>query len=72
MPLREQAETAKRYLILRDEQRTLEISLWMERLEELGLDTPAGDLEPPDIKAGKRIGIDYAEEAIDFPWRFYV
>ena len=43
-----------------------------ERLEELGLDTPAGDLEPPDIKAGKRIGIDYAEEAIDFPWRFYV
>ena len=22
--------------------------------------------------AGKRIGIDYAEEAIDFPWRFYL
>ena len=34
-PLREQAETARRFLLLRDEQRTLEISLWMERLEEL-------------------------------------
>jgi len=34
-PLREQAETAKRFLLLRDEQRTLEISLWMERLEEI-------------------------------------
>lgn len=27
---------------------------------------------PDDIQAGKRIGIDYAEEAADFPWRFYV
>ncbi len=34
-PLREQAETARRFLLLRDEQRTLEISLWMERLEEI-------------------------------------
>ncbi len=34
-PLRGQAETAKRYLILRDELRVLEISLWMEKLEEL-------------------------------------
>ena len=24
------------------------------------------------IKAGKRIGIDYAEEAVDFPWRFWL
>lgn len=31
-------------------------------------------LSVPDslIKAGKRIGIDYAEEAADFLWRFYV
>ena len=43
-----------------------------QRLEELGLATPAEDLEPLDIKVGKRIGIDYAEEAIDFPWRFYL
>ena len=26
---------------------------------------------PRDIKVGKRIGIDYAGEAVDFPWRFY-
>ena len=26
---------------------------------------------PPEIHTGKRIGIDYAEEAVDFPWRFY-
>lgn len=25
----------------------------------------------PTIHVGKRIGIDYAEEAVDFPWRFY-
>lgn len=27
---------------------------------------------PKDIKTGKRINIDYAEEARDFPWRFYL
>lgn len=43
-----------------------------ESLEELGLPTPPGDLAPLDIKVGKRIGIDYAEEAVDFPWRFYL
>lgn len=25
---------------------------------------------PFTVEAGKRIGIDYAEEAVDFPWRF--
>ncbi len=34
-PLREQAETAKRYLLLRDELRGLEISVWMENLDKL-------------------------------------
>ena len=30
-----------------------------------------GEAPPPfRIRAGKRIGIDYAEEAVDFPWRF--
>ena len=28
-------------------------------------------IKPEDIKAGKRIGIDYAEEAADYLWRFY-
>ena len=41
-------------------------------LEELGLPTPRADLEPPAVKTGKRIGIDYAQEAVDFPWRFYL
>ena len=27
---------------------------------------------PDEIHVGKRIGIDYAEEAADFPWRFYL
>ena len=27
---------------------------------------------PEPIRTSKRIGIDYAEEAIDFPWRFYL
>ena len=26
---------------------------------------------PERIQVGKRIGIDYAQEAIDFPWRFW-
>ena len=26
---------------------------------------------PQEIHTGKRIGIDYAQEAIDFPWRFW-
>ncbi len=34
-PLRDQAEKARRYLLLRDELRVLEISVWMERLEEI-------------------------------------
>jgi len=34
-PLRRQAEVAKKYLILRDELRGLEISLWMNELDEL-------------------------------------
>lgn len=43
-----------------------------ESLEGLGLTTPAEDLEPLEVKVGKRIGIDYAQEAVDFPWRFYL
>ncbi len=27
---------------------------------------------PPSIRIGTRIGIDYAQEAAAFPWRFYV
>ena len=41
-------------------------------LEELGLPASWSDLEPLDIHVGRRVGIDYAEEAVDFPWRFYL
>jgi chromosome segregation protein len=34
-PLREQAETAKKYLVLRDGLRLLEVSVWMETLDRL-------------------------------------
>ena len=37
-PLRKQAETAKKYLVLRDELRTLEISAWLENLQKLKAD----------------------------------
>ena len=30
------------------------------------------EILPQEIMAGKRIGIDYAEEAADYLWRFYV
>ena len=34
-PLRQQAATAKKYLVLRDELRVLEISVWLENLQNL-------------------------------------
>ena len=30
------------------------------------------EVKPSQIHAGKRIGIDYAEEAADYLWRFYL
>ena len=41
-------------------------------LTELGIETPDTDRTPATIHTGKRIGIDYAEEAADFPWRYYL
>ena len=41
-------------------------------LEDVGLVTPPEDLVPLDIQVSKRIGIDYAEEAVDFPWRYFI
>ncbi len=39
-------------------------------LGEAGLPEWPGDEGPLRIEAGKRIGIGYAQEAVDFPWRF--
>ena len=41
-----------------------------ERPEDAGLPPSPEDDGPLNITVGERIGIDYAEEAVDFPWRF--
>lgn len=41
-------------------------------LSEAGLPEWQEDQLPINIQTGKRIGIDYAEEARDFPWRFFL
>lgn len=41
-----------------------------DSLSDLGLPPCPGDEKPLKIKVDKRVGIDYAEEAVDFPWRF--
>lgn len=43
-----------------------------DSLSDLGLPPWPDDDKPLNIQVGKRIGIDYAEECADFPWRFYV
>ena len=42
-----------------------------DSLTDLGLPAEPSERIPAEVQAGKRIGIDYAEEAIHFPWRFY-
>ena len=43
-----------------------------QSLADLGLTPPEEDLRPPVIHTGERIGIAYAQEAVHFPWRFYL
>lgn len=43
-----------------------------DRLDDLGLPPCPEDEIPFEIKTGKRIGIDYAEECADYLWRFYL
>jgi len=50
-PLREQAETAKRFLMLRDELRGLEITVWLNDLETLRIKADKADA---DHKAAKQ------------------
>ena len=39
--------------------------------EDVGLPPEENIPHPIEIHVGKRVGIDYAEEAVDFPWRFF-
>ena len=60
-PLRTQAEKAKKYLILRDELRLLEISLWLDQLDEL---KAAGRKLEGDLRAAQTQR-DEARAALD-------
>ena len=50
-PLREQAETAKKYLLLRDTLRGLEISVWLHDLEALRMRAEKADADHEAAKA---------------------
>ena len=41
-----------------------------DSMEDVGLENPA--IGPEHLCTGPRIGVDYAEEARDFPWRFWL
>lgn len=43
-----------------------------DRLEDVGGVSPEGDRAPFTVLAGPRVGIDYAEEAVAFPWRYRI
>lgn len=43
-----------------------------DRLEDIGLSTPAEDRAPFSILTGPRVGIAYAQEAVYFPWRYRI
>ena len=48
-------------------------TLWLcESLSDLGLPPVPEDTGPFSIQSGPRIGIDYADEAVNFPWRFWL
>ncbi len=60
-PLKAQAETAKRYLVLRDELRQAEVSLWMQ-----GLDRLRGQAESVDRDyEASRAGLEAAKSALN-------
>ena len=60
-PLKKQAETAKRYLLLRDELRVAEVSVWLENLDRLRSQSEAA---AADYNASKK-ELDAAHAAVD-------
>ena len=60
-PLREQSERAKKYLVLRDELRLLEISVWLENLDALKASARKLELDFHTAEAER----DRAREALD-------
>ena len=48
-------------------------SFWLcDNPQDFGVDLPHQPVSPKDIHTSPRVGINYAEEAVDFPWRFYL
>lgn len=62
-PLKAQAETAKRYLVLRDELRGMEVSLWMQTLDRLREQSETVNRDYEAAKSGLE-GAKYALEAL--------
>ena len=60
-PLRDQAERAKKYLILRDEQRLLEVSVWLENLDALKTNARKLEMDFRMAEADR----DMAKQALD-------
>ena len=60
-PLKKQAETAKKYLALRDQLRVAEVSVWLENLERLKVQSEAA---AGDYEASKK-ELDAAHAALD-------
>ena len=64
-PLRRQSETAKKYLLLRDELRALEITVWLEQLDKLRRDAETVRAEHGEVcaklaESGARLAELYA------------
>ena len=59
-PLQKQAETAKKFFVLRDEQRLLDISVWMETLDRL----QAKSEEVRDAYERAKISLDNAQKEL--------
>ncbi len=55
--------------------KALDITKKFDKISLVSDDLYISEGDPVDvslIKTGKRINIDYAQEAVDFPWRFYI
>jgi len=55
-PLKKQAETAKRFLVLRDELRLLEVSVWLENLERLKAQAEAVTADYEEARTKLEVG----------------
>ncbi len=60
-PLEKEAENAKKYLVLSEEKKGLEITLWLDKIDKLRSDIEKNQQET----AGARLTLDNAEQAVN-------